>query len=222
VDWKEFLRPTNGKLRIILMLSGLTVFLLIFSRTMPGWLMFSSKGSSSAPSLLLAILLLGPFLFLKLPTMIILPLETFTYHYLIACLLSYLFQKLKNAEGKDRIKSSQWLDVKKSIVLVAVVYLMMFIFFFLLPPSVQTNNWLNSLIPIDKSCVTDNDCTIAQIDCNPCYAFGKVTAVNKNYKPFCPFYAEFDCPAGINSTFEAICKNNQCVETNFFTVKSDS
>jgi len=87
------------------------------------------------------------------------------------------------------------------------------------------NEALNSFVnPIDKSCNTDSDCKMAQIDCSLCSCGSKGTAVNINYKqPFCPIpeplimYGCLAC-APQWSMSKAVCENNQCVEKNITVV----
>ena len=102
--------------------------------------------------------------------------------------------------------------MKVSLLVIAGVILIIIILFML---QSQISNAINYLKPIDKSCSKDGDCKMAQIDCSPCAFGSKGTAVNKNYKPLCPFKPRmYPCPQAVPewASYEAVCERGKCVE----------
>ena len=108
--------------------------------------------------------------------------------------------------------------MKKGIKILISIIIIIFIYLLLRLPSspfYSVNNIFNSLKAIDNSCNSDADCVMAQVDCSPCAFGSKGVAVNKNYKPLCPFKpGSWPCPQALPEWYgyAAVCKNNRCVK----------
>ena len=77
------------------------------------------------------------------------------------------------------------------------------------------NDFFNRMKPLDKSCKTNEDCVMKQVDCGICDYGSKGDAVNKNYKPFCPLphFRMQACPEAMPDWWgrKAVCENGACV-----------
>ncbi|MBI4438322.1 hypothetical protein HY640_00145 [Candidatus Woesearchaeota archaeon] len=66
----------------------------------------------------------------------------------------------------------------------------------------------------DKSCVSDSDCIMRQVDCDSCSYGSSGEAVNKDWKPFCLISLKnyVICPQALSrwSLQEVMCESGQC------------
>lgn len=74
----------------------------------------------------------------------------------------------------------------KKIFLVLIIILIIFLLFILIFPKSYLNEPLNKIVAgiPDKDCNLDSDCIYLKTTCSYCDC-GE--AINKNWKPFCPF-----------------------------------
>jgi len=104
--------------------------------------------------------------------------------------------------------------MKKGIKVLIIVLIILILYLVIKWSSFYAGVSLN-LRPVDKSCNTDSDCVMAQIDCSPCSYGSKGGAVNKNYKPLCPLkIRNYPCPDALPEWYgyAAVCKNKKCVK----------
>jgi hypothetical protein len=110
------------------------------------------------------------------------------------------------------------------LIIIAILWLILAFFFpkaFYRTLPVAVNSFINFLKPIDKSCSVDDDCIMAQTDCEPCICTAdlkgsKADSVNKNYKPLCPIKSKMVfCPACAPpwTEYKPYCKGGMCSYT---------
>ncbi|MFH1711316.1 MAG: hypothetical protein ABH840_03320 [Nanoarchaeota archaeon] len=90
-----------------------------------------------------------------------------------------------------------------AIILIVGILIMNFIGFY------RLNEPLNKIVAgsPNKKCTEDSDCVLIWDSCFPC---GCGNAVNKDWKPYCPFDYPYAVSCEICPSFNVKCVDNKC------------